>query len=241
MVFYFLFLPMFNFEQWDQLLHQYVDQGKVDYRAWQADAGALKQWLNEISSADGVENLEPNQQLALWLNLYNALVIDQVLERYPIDSIRPTFLGIPNWISFLQFFQRNVIKINNQPYNLNQIEHDTIRPQFRDPRIHFALVCAAVGCPLLRNEAYQPERVQQQLEEDAQRFINNPQKVRYEPPFLYCSQIFKWYEKDFLIQHPSISVYIQQYLSPTVPDAMRSGLTIRYLTYDWSLNQRTSS
>ncbi len=232
---------MFNFEQWDQLLHQYVDQGKVDYRAWQADSAALKQWLNEISSADGVENLEPNQQLALWLNLYNALVIDQVLERYPIDSIRPTFLGIPNWISFLQFFQRNVIKINNQPYNLNQIEHDTIRPQFRDPRIHFALVCAAVGCPLLRNEAYQPERVQQQLEEDAQRFINNPQKVRCEPPFLYCSQIFKWYEKDFLIQHPSISVYIQQYLSPTVPDAMRSGLTIRYLTYDWSLNQRTSS
>jgi hypothetical protein len=236
---------MVNFEQWDQLLHQYVDsQGKVNYRAWKAEsAAALKQWLDEIARLFHVNlpEMEPNQQFAFWLNLYNALVIDQVLDRYPLDSIRPSFLGIPNWVTFLQFFQRKVIKINNQFYNLNQIEHDTIRPQFRDPRIHFALVCAANGCPLLRNEAYQTERVQQQLEEDAQRFINNPQKVRYEPPFLYCSQIFKWYEKDFRFYHPSVSAYIQQYLSPGLPDSILSELKIRYLNYDWGLNQRTSS
>jgi hypothetical protein len=228
---------MFNFEQWNQLLHQYVDsQGKVNYRDWTESVIPLKQWLSEISAVN-LPDAEPDQQLAFWLNLYNAAVINQVLEQYPIDSIRPTFLGIPNWIAFLQFFQRKVVSINHQPYNLNQIEHDTIRPQFRDPRVHFALVCAAIGCPLLRNEAYQPERVQQQLEDDAQRFINNPQKVRYDPPFLYCSKIFKWYEKDFLKDHASIPVYIQKYL----PESISSDCKIRYLNYDWSLNQRTSS
>lgn len=229
---------MFNFEQWDQLLHQYVDsQGKVDYRGWKAGSRvSLKQWLSEISTANLLD-AEPDRQLAFWLNLYNAAVIEQVLEQYPINSIRPTFLGIPNWLAFLQFFQRKVISINQQPYSLNQIEHDTIRPQFQDPRVHFALVCAAIGCPLLRNEAYQPERVQQQLEEDAQRFINNPQKVRYEPPFLYCSKIFKWYGKDFLKGHASIPVYIQKYL----PEPIATECEIRYLNYDWSLNQRTSS
>lgn len=229
---------MFDFEQWDQLLHQYVDpQGKVNYCAWKAESpAALKQWLSKIS----VVNLpvaEFDQQLAFWLNLYNAAVIDQVLEQYPIDSIRPTFLGIPNWIAFLQFFQRKVVEINTQPYSLNQIEHNTIRPQFQEPRVHFALVCAAIGCPLLRNEAYRPERVQQQLEEDAWRFINNSQKVRYEPPFLYCSKIFKWYEKDFLKQHASIPEYVQKYL----PEPIYTDCKIRYLDYDWSLNQRTSS
>jgi hypothetical protein len=234
---------MFDFEQWDQLLHQYVDaQGKVDYRGWKAESAApLKQWLGEISSVN-LPEAEPDQQLAFWLNVYNATVIDQVLDQYPIDSIRPTFLGIPNWLTFLQFFQRKIIEINRQAYSLNQIEHNTIRPQFQDPRVHFALVCAADGCPLLRHEAYQPGQVQQQLEEDAQRFINNPQKVHYEPPFLNCSKIFKWYEKDFLKHHASIPVYIQQYLPQTIPNDCQ----IRYLDYDWSLNdqslnQRTSS
>lgn len=228
---------MINFEQWDQLLHQYVDsQGKVNYRGWTESATSLKQWLGEISVVN-LRDAEPDQQLAFWLNLYNAAVIDQVLDQYPIDSIRPTFLGMANWIAFLQFFQRKVVSVNQQPYSLNQIEHDTIRPQFQDPRVHFALVCAAIGCPLLRNQAYRPERVQQQLEDDAQRFINNPQKVRYEPPFLYCSKIFKWYEKDFLKDHASIPVYIQKYLS----EPISTDCKIRYLNYDWSLNQRTSS
>lgn len=232
---------MSSFNRWDQLLHQYVDaQGKVNYRAWKADAESLKQWLSEVSSICW-QDAEPNQQLALWLNLYNALAIDQVLAQYPIDSIRPTFLGIPNWITFFQFFQRKMITINDQAYSLNQIEHDVIRPQFQDPRVHFALVCAAIGCPLLRNQAYQPDRVQHQLEADAERFIANPQKVRYEPPFLYCSKIFKWYEKDFLKNHPSIHAYIQKYLPQSLPQRLPANLTIRYLDYDWGLNQRTSS
>lgn len=234
---------LLNFTPWDQMLRQYVDeQGRVNYQTWQIEAAEkLAAWLTETAQISLQNYPEPEQQLALWLNLYNALVIAQVLKQYPIASIRPTVLGVPNWLAFFQFFARTVYGLDGQPYSLNAIEHGTIRPQFKDPRIHFALVCAAVGCPLLRNEAYLPEQVQTQLTEDADRFINHPQKVRYdaETQMLYCSQIFKWYRQDFLQVAPSIPAFVQSYLSPTLP--FPPNVQVRYLPYDWQLNQRISS
>lgn len=233
-------MQMLDFTPWDQMLHQYVDEhGKVDYQTWQTSTQPLKDWLYQLSQLklNDIPNLD--QRLAFWLNLYNALVIDQVLEVYPVTSIRPTVLGIPNWFAFLQFFEKPVYQMDGHFYTLNHIEHKIIRPEFRDPRIHFALVCAAVGCPLLRNQAYQPEQVRSQLEDDAYRFINNPQKVRYQPPFLYCSKIFQWYQEDFLYHAYSISQYVGAYLSSPVP--LTATTPIRYLAYDWNLNQRTSS
>lgn len=232
---------MLSFDVWDQLLQRYVDgQGKVDYHAWQTEAvPPLKAWLQQAAAlhlTPPQTALERDQQLAFWLNLYNALVIEQIIDRYPITSIRPTWLGIPNWIAFLRFFQRKIYRLHDQSYSLNEIEHGVIRTQFRDPRIHFAVVCAANGCPLLRNAAYQPERVQSQLEADAQRFINNPEKVRYDSSTLYCSKIFKWYQKDFLSVSPSIAAYIQNYLA--TPLERGSSTPVRYLDYDWRLNQR---
>lgn len=231
---------MLEFAPWDQMLRQYVDaQGRVDYQTWQSSAQLLKDWLHQIAQLELNHASDPNLRLALWLNLYNALVIDQILEMYPIRSIRPTFLGIPNWVAFLQFFQQPIYQMGGHSYTLNQIEHQIIRPEFRDPRIHFALVCAAVGCPLLRNQAYQPDQVQAQLEDDAQRFINNPQKVRYQPPVLYCSKIFQWYQQDFIQHSHSIPQYVQKYLA--FPVQLSATTPIRYLSYDWALNQRTSS
>ncbi len=227
---------MLNLEIWDQLLHQYVnDRGQVNYAIWKTEsAQLLKDWLQQISQID-VQSLDRNEQLALWLNLYNALVIDQVLAVYPIDSIRPTVLGIPNWLVFLQFFQHKIYRLDQQDYSLNDIEHGIIRPQFRDPRIHFALVCAAIGCPLLRNQAYQPHLLQAQLEEDADRFINNPEKVRYESPVLYCSKIFQWYQQDFIHVATAIPKFVQPYLPGSL--ALTNTTPIRYLPYDWRLNQ----
>jgi Protein of unknown function, DUF547 len=227
-----------DFEIWDQLLSQYVDdQGRVDYARWQVEArSVLQDWLQQTSTMKLVE-LDRNQQLALWLNLYNALVIDQVLAVYPIASIRPTILGLPNWLAFLRFFDRPIYQLDGCTYSLNDIEHGTIRTQFREPRIHFALVCAAVGCPLLRNQAYQPDQVEAQLEADAQRFIRNPAKVRYETPVLYCSKIFQWYQKDFGGTTAGVARFIQPYLGVDLPESV----TVRNLPYDWRLNQRTSS
>jgi hypothetical protein len=236
-----------DFQPWNQWLQQYVDeQGRVDYAAWkQTSEQDLSRWLEVMSQQEvtlaGDDRAPLNQSLALWLNLYNALVIQQVLQQYPMPSIRPRLWGIPNWIAFLRFFSRPIYQFNHKPLSLNAIEHGILRPEFNEPRIHFALVCAAIGCPLLRNEAYAPERVQAQLEEDATRFMNNPTKVNYDESMniLYCSQIFKWYRQDFLKTRSSIPAYVQTYYAK--PVTLTDSTPIRYLPYDWGLNQRTSS
>ena len=232
---------MINFATWDKLLHQYVDaQGRVQYCAWKAESPhVLKEWLANIEQQDIHAASHPDEQLALWINLYNALTIASVLERYPIPSIQPKILGIPNWIPFLWFFYRPTHKVAGRYYYLNQIEHQILRRDFDEPRIHFALVCASIGCPLLRNGAYWPESVRTQLEEDAIRFINNPDKVRYDSQTqtLYCSKIFKWYRSDFLKVAPSVPDYVRSYLKTDFP--IGSNTPIAYLNYDWSLNQQT--
>jgi hypothetical protein len=228
-------LATMSYDVWNEMLNRYVNQqGLVDYRAWRAERQTLSDWLTEVTAGDP-SRLDSHEALAFWINLYNGLVIEQVLLRYPIDSIRPEIWGIPNWLGFLRFFQRPVCKIGGQPYSLNDIEHGTLRRTFREPRIHFALVCAAKGCPLLRPEAYWPERVEQQLEEDAQRFIRNPDKVRHQAPVLYCSKIFQWYGQDFAQAAGSVPAYVQRYLSINTPE---NQLQLRYLKYDWGLNQQ---
>ena len=235
---------MIDFAVWDSLLHQYVDElGRVDYHAWKTQQPqTLANWLSTLESLDDITpELTRNQQLALWINLYNAFTIYTIIERYPLASIRPVVLGIPNWIAFLWFFQRRVYRFSNQTYSLGQIENQKLRSHLQDPRIHFALVCASIGCPLLRNEAYVPEKVIEQLDSDAERFVNNPEKVRYDAQTqtLYCSKIFKWYRQDFLKVADSIPDYIRSYLKPNAP--LSASTSIAYLDYDWSLNQRISS
>lgn len=232
---------MVDYAPWDELLRTYVDAaGRVDYSRWQKHSlTALDDWLASLQGI-GLSALPGEEQLALLLNLYNALTMRQVLSQYPIDSIFPKFWGIPNLWSFWRFFTRSLYTLETEPLSLNQIEHGILRRWFREPRIHFALVCASLGCPLLRPEAYGGDRVKAQLEEDARRFIHNPDKVRYvaASETLYCSKIFRWYSRDFLKVSASIPRYIGQYL-PEVNTA--TSLRLRYLPYDWSLNQRTSS
>ncbi len=232
---------MMDFAVWDGLLHQYVDaQGQVDYRAWkQQQPQTLANWLAQLPAPD--LNPTRNQQLALWINLYNAFTVSAILERYPIASIRPVVLGIPNWIAFLRFFQRRAYRFANQTYSLAQIENEILRDRLQEPRIHFAIVCASIGCPLLRPEAYTPEQVEQQLEDDLGRFVNNPNKVRYDAATgtLHCSKIFKWYRRDFLTIAPSIPDYLRPYLKPEFP--LSASTPIAYLPYSWNLNQRISS
>ncbi|OUL30527.1 DUF547 domain-containing protein [Nostoc sp. 106C] len=233
---------MIDFEPWDTLLRQYVDEyGRVDYLAWKTQQPqALSDWMESQKKLLLNSNSNNLEQLALWINLYNAFTIATILERYPLKSILPQFLGIPNWLAFLWFFQRRAYNIFGKRYSLAQIENQILREKLQEPRIHFAIVCASVGCPLLRQEAYFPEQVIQQLDEDAHRFINNPEKVRYDfqSQTLYCNKIFKWYRQDFLKIAPSIPEYINSYLKTDLP--LTASTPISYLHYDWSLNQRMS-
>lgn len=232
---------MLNFDEWEQLLRRYVDEGgRVNYQAWKAESvPRLQQWLQDLGQVDMNAYPDKQQRLAFWINLYNALTIAQVLELYPIDSIRPQVWGIPNWLGFFWFFSRPVFSLGGQRYSLNNIEHQILREQFNDPRIHFALVCGAVGCPLLRNGAYWPEIVETQLEDDAWRFINNLDKVRYdaETGKLFCSRIFQWYKQDFCLDVGSTAEYITAYLRMDVP--VGEIRAIAYLPYDWSLNKQS--
>ena len=224
---------------WDELLQRYVDDlGRVNYRRWKAEgADVLRVWLESLADVDLADFTDADARLALWLNAYNAIAISQVLEVYPIASIRPKVLGIPNWLSFLDFFTRSNTIVGGKKYSLNQIEHAILRPEFAEPRIHFALVCASVGCPLLRRGAYFPESVRTQLEADASRFIHNPDKVRYDAQkkTLYLSKIFKWYEEDFVKAAGSVGEYVRGYLGPEA--AVGDGWAIVFLPYDWNLNR----
>lgn len=158
-----------------------------------------------------------------------------MLARLPLASIRPSLAGVPNWPAFLAFFSRPVISLQGQPLSLDRIEHGLLRPRFSDPRLHFALVCAARGCPLLRPEAYRPKRIEEQLEEDAGRFLRNPLKLRFDPArrTLHCSRIFQWYRRDFLAVAPSIAAYVGRHR----PDLnLPADVRIAWLPYDWALN-----
>ena len=231
---------MIDFTPWNDLLTRYVADGQVDYARWQTESvDRLDQWLKSVSSVQ-IDPLDEQSAIAFLINLYNALAIQQVLRKYPIDSIRPTVLGIPNLASFLRFFKKDVYTLNGQSLSLDNIEHDILRSRYSESRIHFALVCVSASCPSLRPNAYLPTQLNAQLQEDTQQFINNPEKVKYDAPSntLYCSKIFKWYEEDFLKRSPSIISYIQQYLPNT---QIPPNVAIEYLPYSWQLNQRTSS
>ncbi len=230
---------MIDFEPWDQMLQAYVANGAVDYDRWQLESAALDQWLSDASSVD-LAALDRNSAIAFLLNLYNALVVQRVVKKYPIQSIRPEVLGIPNWIAFLSFFKQKIYTLNGRALSLDDIEKGILRSRYNEPRIHFALVCASQGCPLLRSSAYRPESLPAQLEEEAARFINNPDKVHYSAAnrTLHISKIFKWYRSDFLTQAASIPSYIQPYLAHT---KLPTELDIDYKPYSWQLNQRTSS
>lgn len=229
-----------DFRPLDEMLREYVSAGAVDYKRWQvASIDRLEQWLSDVSAVD-IEQLTRDGAIAFLINLYNALTIRQILQKYPIDSIRPEILGIPNWASFLLFFKGKIYTLNGRSLSLDNIEKDILQQRYSEPRMHFALVCASSGCPLLRSGAYFPEQVNEQLEEDAHRFINNPEKVDYDADrqTLYCSKIFEWYEEDFLKQADSVPQYIQSYLgNAKIPTTVE----IAYLPYSWALNQRTSS
>jgi len=247
---------MLDVAPWDRMLRTYVDdQGRVDYRRWQPALADLERWLGSLQTLD-MDSLSPDAALATWINLYNALTIRQVLRVYPIPSILPRWWGLPNYLGLLRFFSRPIYPLGGTALSLNTIEHQRLRRHYQEPRIHFALVCASVGCPWLRNGAYHADIIDAQLETDAQQFITNPAKVRYDPAThtLYCSKIFRWYRQDFLhnaparpedsraedsrANEPGANQSVADYIAPYLPTPLPPKPQLVYLPYDWSLNQR---
>jgi len=159
------------------------------------------------------------------------------LNRYPVDSIRPSFFLIPE----RSFFTDEKHIVNGQSYSLDGIENDIIRAEFEQPLIHFGIVCASTSCPNLRNEAYTGEKVLVQLEEEARAFLADPTKNILEGNSVQISKIFDWFKGDFTAGFGNVANFLIAYgpqNSIECEDMDCSSLNISYLDYDWSLNSQ---
>lgn len=237
---------------WNELLRKHVvvqDGGKssrVNYAGFALDRARLKAYLGELSSvSDGdFKSWSKPQQLAFLINAYNAFTIEKVLTRYPdLKSIRDfgKVIGNPWKDKFFSLFGRET--------TLDGIEHETIRApgRYDDPRIHFAANCASIGCPMLREEAYVAARLDAQLDEQAQRFMADRSRNRYDAAAgrLALSPIFDWYGKDFSRGwkgYQSLDQWLARYADqladrPEDRAAIRAGkLPVSFFDYDWRLN-----
>ncbi len=209
----------------DELLKKYVDtNGTVDYQGFKTDK-KFTEYLNELSNNPPQTGWTKNEQLAYWINAYNAFTIRLITKYYPVKSIKDIGegLGSPWDMEFIQ--------IGGKTYNLNQIEHEILRKQFREPRIHFAIVCASISCPALRNEAYVASKLNSQLNDQARRFINDTSKNSISKNNIKLSPIFDWFKDDFIV-NGSLIAFLNRYSNITIqPDAK-----ISYLKYNWNLN-----
>lgn len=249
----------FNFESYAAVLERFVDdEGMVDYEGLKADGGALENLLEAMAALDrGTFDLwSDDAKVAFWINAYNALTLDAIIDHYPIKASFVRSLRYPkNSIRQIPgVWDKLEWAVMGRKMTLDDIEHETLRADFNEPRIHVALVCAAMGCPPLRNEPYVGERLDEQLDDQAGKFFANPAKLRVDRDAgrLYLSPIFDWFGEDFVktygtdekfewygeVERAVVS-FVSRYLSKDDGEYLESReLSIRHLDYDWSLNQQ---
>lgn len=250
----------FSYEPYDALVHKYVnDEGLVDYKDLQLNRGPLDQFIADIGALDpdAFAKWDDAQRMALWINAYNAITLRRIIDHYPIEK--------GGLIASLRFPKNSIRQIPGvwdeitnrvvgQRLTLDNIEHDILRKRFREPRIHAALVCAAMGCPPLRNEAYDAGRLDQQLDDQSRRFLGKPRRFHIDrgKNVVYLSPILSWYGKDFVgvynqdgrvtghgEEEDAVLAYASRYVSEA--DAqyiLHETYNVEFLDYDWSLNEQ---
>ncbi len=227
--------PAFDHGPFDHLLHEFVDpDGWVDYETLAQDTEALDGYIASIADAP-YEDLGKDDRLALLINAYNAFTLRLILDHYPVGSIR----DIPK----SKRWAAERWQIAGETYSLNQIEHELIRKQFAEPRIHFALVCAAYSCPPLRNEAYVGERLEAQLHSQAVYTHTHPRWFVYdsEKNTVSLTSLYEWYGGDFKIKADSVLDFAAGYV-PELRSALDDGRKPKtgWIHYDWKLNSKAN-
>nr|WP_262914591.1 DUF547 domain-containing protein [Pontibacter vulgaris] len=218
---------------WTQLLQKHVEpNGNVSYKGFIQDKAKLDMYLAQLSKGIPDEKTwSTEEQLAYWINAYNAFTVKLIVDNYPVKSIKDLNgkLAVPliNTVWDKKFF-----KLGGVAYSLNNIEHDILRRKFKEPRIHFAINCASRSCPVLRREAYTAAKLELQLTEQTRLFLNDPTKNRITPEKPKLSSIFNWFSSDFT-KNGSLVSFINQYAKVKI----KPGAEITYLDYDWSLNE----
>ncbi len=226
---------------WDRLLKKYVDDnGMVDYAAWKAsksDTGSLKQYLAILGRGDPEASTTKQGKLAFWINAYNALTVHGILEVYPTNSIRnhtAKLVGYNIWDDLL-------LPVTDKKYSLNAIEHKILR-KLGEPRIHFAIVCASIGCPRLRNEAYTPEKLEAQLADNTRDFFSRQRNLQVDlnRRQVRVSSILDWFGEDFGPTPQKALARLAEYMPDDATGRLieQGEFSVEYLDYDWSLNKQ---
>lgn len=226
---------------WDTLLQRYVDErGFVDYAAWKsaaADQQALDGYLRLLSSASLSGKTTREARLAFWINAYNAVTVKGILREYPTSSIRNHTAKLYGY----NIWKDLVLPVEGRNYSLEQLEHEVLR-KLSEPRIHFAIVCASIGCPRLLNRAYTASELDEQLSVNAKAFFADKTKFTYDARrrTIQVSPILEWFATDF----GATTADQMRTIAPYLPDeaakklAQSGAANVGYLDYDWNLNDR---
>lgn len=205
----------------DVLLKTYVDErGNVDYAGLKTRSSDLDRYLGTLAEVDPT-SLTEDERLAYYINAYNAATLKLIVDNYPLASITDLDGGKP--------WDVKRVTLGGATYSLNELENDLIRGQYDEPRIHFAVNCAAASCPPLRDGAYTAEGLEDQLEEQTRAFLRDPAYTTVSTGGLTVSKIFEWYGADF----SSVPAFIADYRDDVPPSA-----EVSFAEYDWSLNDQ---
>ncbi|MFB6307112.1 MAG: DUF547 domain-containing protein, partial [Flavobacteriales bacterium] len=175
-------------EPYNELLNKAVNKkGKVDYKLLIENKEKMNNYLKKLYNVKSLQAWNNDEKLAYWINLYNASTLKLIISEYPVE----------NMLNLDKPFKRKFIHMKGDKFALNKIENEIIRPKFQDPRTHFALNCGAVSCPKLRNEAYMPNKLDEQLNDQTKHFLRKSNKNNISKNKLSLSKIFEWYKEDF--------------------------------------------
>ena len=244
-----LVLPIYGqdaHELFTDVLRSHVQDGVVNYGALCNDQ-RLNAYIEHLESTNPADFRDRAQRLAFWINAYNAFTLKIVCENYPIQSINDLHWGglYVGLVLKTTVWDRKFIRIGGRRLSLNDIEHKIIRPVFGDPRIHFALVCAATSCPPLRAEAFEASKLDEQLDDQGRIFLSETAKNRFDltSKTAHLSKILDWYGDDFGKNDAQLLTYIARFLPAEISKQVLSNPAawdIKHTDYDWGLNDFTS-
>lgn len=220
-----------NHEIWDGLLKKHVDStGFVNYRGMVRDSGELNRYLQLLENAHPNDKYwSRNEQMAYWINAYNAFTVQLIVRNYPVKSIKDIKSGLAfvNSVWDIKF-----IRLQGFEYDLNNIEHNILRPVFRDARVHAAINCASYSCPRMLNDAFTAQNLESQLDAAMRGFVNDPLRNRIGPDKAEISEIFKWFKGDF-----ERDGTLRDFLNRYSKVKLTKSTEISHIDYNWALNE----
>jgi hypothetical protein len=225
----------FDHSIFDRILKTYVnDQGLVDYNGIAGDP-SFKSYMESLKTAHA-DSMSRDGQLAFWINAYNAVTIDKVIKWKPKKSVRETF--VPGVWTGTKFFTSREHTVAGERYSPDDIEHEILRKQLKEPRIHFTIICASSGCPPLPRFAYTEANVQAKLEDETRKYINSERGTQIDSAknTLYLSKLFDWFAGDFEYKSGSVLDFIKPYLDENALAFVEQQFKIKFIHYDWALN-----